>query len=75
MIEYIGLASRRLTITRVMALIGLFSLLIAQSSLAQTVTRGQAEFESKDSRRKDFAETAPGVEAAPAEPVVEAVPE
>jgi hypothetical protein len=45
------------------------------ATIAQTVTRGQAEFEAKDSRRKDFAETAPVAEAAPAEPVVEAVPE
>jgi len=45
------------------------------ATIAQTVTRGQAEFESKSSRRKDFAETAPATEAAPAEPVVESVPE
>jgi len=45
------------------------------ATIAQTVTRGQAEFESKASRRKDFAETTPAAEAAPAEPVVESVPE
>jgi small subunit ribosomal protein S2 len=45
------------------------------ATIAQTVTRGQAEFESKTSRRKDFAETTPATEAAPAEPVVESVPE
>jgi small subunit ribosomal protein S2 len=45
------------------------------ATIAQTVTRGQAEFESKSSRRKDFAETTPATEAAPAETVVESVPE
>ena len=46
------------------------------ATVGQSVTRGQAEFESKSSRRKDFAEPAPVAEAAaPAEPVVESVPE
>ena len=45
------------------------------ATVGQSVTRGQAEYESKSSRRKDFAETTPATEAVPTEPVVESVPE
>jgi hypothetical protein len=43
------------------------------ATVGQSVTRGQAEYESKSSRRKEFAEPTPVTEAAV--PAVESVPE